>query len=151
VDRQVFIEEFIEKMSLLRQSFIPLSGKFFENKTLEGEFNLTRSQFAIMMIVYRQPKISLQDIADKLSLSASAVSQLVDSLQENKMLERATDEGDRRKISLNLSVLGMEKMAKARMIWVETLKNLFSGLDDKDLANLKLILEKIIQHLQENA
>lgn len=151
MDRQVFTEEFIEKMSLLRQSFIPLRGKFFENKTLEGEFNLTRSQFAVMMIVYRHAKISLQDIADKLSLSASAVSQLVDSLQENKMLERETGEGDRRKISLELSTQGQEVMIKAKKLWVETLQNLFSGLDDTDLTNLQLILEKIIQQLQEDA
>nr|WP_285849626.1 MarR family transcriptional regulator [Niallia taxi] len=71
---------------------------------------LTAVQLKALYRVSFQPNISLGELADKLRLTKSTVSGVVDRLVQQDMIERTTQANDRRAVNLHLTKLGHEKL-----------------------------------------
>ncbi len=68
-------------------------------RPLDAEYargQLTAPQRIVMQTLYHSESMSLKDLCERVSLSHSTVSGIVDRLQERGMVDRRTDSADRR-------------------------------------------------------
>jgi DNA-binding MarR family transcriptional regulator len=106
----------------------------------------TRSQLCIMVVLAQDGSKSIKELAEQFSMSSSAATQIVDGLVKEKVLMRQVDKNDRRKISISLTVTGKKKLLQAKKLRAKAMAKYFDPLNDKELAQLQKLLEKIVEH-----
>ena len=86
----------MERRKELEDRLRRLQGLFtrFYSKVLT-ERRLTIPQFSLLIIVADEGPLKMQQIAAKLHLASSSITNLVDRLEVQKMLQRRQDPGDR--------------------------------------------------------
>ncbi len=73
-----------------------------------GEKNLSFSQVAALHIIDREHSVPIQEISQRLNLSISATSRLVDDLVKQGILNRKEDKDNRRSKILTLTQDGLK-------------------------------------------
>ena len=86
----------------------------------------------------------IKEIAEKLEMTSSAATQLVDGLVENGYLIRKNNTIDRRAILLEISPKHRKKMNNIKEKAIERFTVLFKTLNDKELATYAALQKKII-------
>lgn len=93
-----------------------------------GEKNLSFSQVAALHIIDREHSVPIQEISQRLNLSISATSRLIDDLVKQGLLDRKEDEENRRSKILTLTSEGLEFLNNVSLertkIFKSTLKSL---------------------------
>ena len=80
-----FVFQISDLFRLMKQSFAQEDG-----------VEITRAQARVLISVWRNPGISQQALATRLDITTMSVCRLVDALEAKGMIERRTDEADRR-------------------------------------------------------
>jgi DNA-binding MarR family transcriptional regulator len=106
----------------------------------------TRAQIGVLMILAHEGALTLKDIAERLCMSSSAATQLIDSLVKDKIIARTEDIDDRRKIRLSLTPAGRKRLLLAKKLYIGAFIKLLDPLTDTELLQWKKLQEKIIQH-----
>ena len=76
------------------------------------DYNITIPQMMLLKELYFNPDISLHELSEKLSLSNSTVSGIVDRLVKHNFITREIPENNRRSVRLNLSPDARKKAGK---------------------------------------
>ncbi len=139
MDRHHSILQFIDAMHAIKR----LAFSKHEHKDLP-----TRAQMGILYAVSIHHESSIKDLAGRFSMSSSAVTQLVDSLVKDGMLERVEHALDRRKLKLSITGKGKEKLAEARNAHATSLAKIFEPLTDRELELILTLQEKIRKNLE---
>ena len=109
---------------------------------------ITFSQLVVLRIASQYDGIGIKEIAAKLSITSSAVTQLVDGLAKKGYLKREGSPEDRRALKIGLSDQGKEKINALRIKSLEKLSSIFDVFDDEELAKYcelnKKIADKIL-------
>jgi DNA-binding MarR family transcriptional regulator len=100
------------------------------------ELDLTMAQFKALVTVRHNPGISLCEVGRRLSIGESAASLLVDQLVRRGHVERTTDPDDRRRVRLNVSGHGQQKLDELRQGSRTTISAWLTDLADDDLEAL---------------
>lgn len=111
----------------------------------------TRAQLGILIMIGHWGIKNTKDLAIKLEMTSSAVTQLIDALAKEGLLKRQQDKTDRRITLLELTPIGKKKLEIAKKQRLDFLFKLLSPLNDTDLTHLKNIQDKIIQSLHKHA
>jgi len=140
-------DQLIERMFAVFHRFGQIRKDRFQS-TL-GEEKLTPQQMETLFHIKHFQPLSGRGFATRMRLSPSAATQAVDSLVRHGLVERTSDNEDRRAVLLRLTAAG-EAKAKAmaerrRLFFIE----MTEGLSDEELATLVGLQEKIIAHLDE--
>lgn len=104
----------------------------------------THAQIGILFVVLHYGPQSIKDIATKFGMTPSAVTQLVNPLVTDHLLERTEDVHDRRKICVALSPKGKSKMEAIKKARYTTMTTILEPLNTQELIQLEHILEKIV-------
>lgn len=83
-------------------------------------------------------------IADELSISVSAATQLADRLEKSGMVERASDASDRRIRLVSLTEHGTEVMRTRRELRCSQVRKVLKRLSDDDRCALVEALQKLL-------
>jgi DNA-binding MarR family transcriptional regulator len=119
--------------------------------TLEGVFQvkhqLSVSEFNVLLVLSETPKnnMRIQQLADEVGLSQSAMSRLVVRLEADRcgVLERYICETDRRGVWIRLTEKGKKRFEEVRSTYQETIINAFSKEEiEKNLLELTRSLQK---------
>lgn len=102
-------------------------------KAISREYGITLVQNHVLFMLNKYEKITVGELAKKLGVTLSAVTQLVDSLEKVRLIERQPDASDRRKINLILSIRGRECVARYKQENRKNLKRIFNGLSIDEL------------------
>lgn len=113
---------------------------------------LTVSQQRMLRVVWRMTEISpqgimLKELAERLSLSCSAVSVMVEAMVRRGVFERVQDEEDRRKVFIRISPAGLRQANIADQGFAEVSAGFFAGLSDDEVSQMTNLLEKFQQYL----
>ncbi|NUS73014.1 MAG: MarR family transcriptional regulator [Corynebacteriales bacterium] len=86
------------------------------DKKLHTEHGISASAFEALDRLVEKPhtKLRIQELADEIHLSQSALSRLVAQLEKEGLVERAMCESDRRGIWVRLTPAGLERHAAAK-------------------------------------
>jgi DNA-binding MarR family transcriptional regulator len=114
-------------------------------KTLQREFtsqglDLTVDQWVVLDYLRKHDGISQNILAEKIFKDAPTLTRIVDLLAKKELIQRNSDDQDRRKFKLFLKEAGHEMIKKALPIVLETRTNGWEGLSTADYEELVRIL-----------
>ena len=75
-----------------------------------AEHGITIGQAAILLSLSKRDGQNVKELADELALDSSAITGLVDRLEKSGMVERRTDERDRRALRIHLTDTGAKQV-----------------------------------------
>jgi len=114
------------------------------------KLNITYPQYLVLMILWENDGIGVNDIAKKLILNTNTMTPLLKRMESQGLLERQRSNEDERKVIVKLTNKGIELKKQALEIPDNlSLKLLDSQLNIDDLVELKKKLETIIHHLNK--
>lgn len=100
--------------------------------------------YVILKLIRNAPTpIIAKDIALKLNISTARVTKALNSLELKHYIKKYPDDIDKRKIYLQLTEQGSIVLKKREEEIAKVLVQMLKNLDDKDLKNLKQIINKI--------
>lgn len=143
--RVELVQQFLEASGHMYRSVLPVKTKFFT------ELELNRSQFEMMMLIYRQGNPTIKEIANALTITSSAATQLVEGLVQKKLLERVESRSDRRVVNVMLSKDGEMKCKTFKKLVFTQLTKKLADISNQDLVTMKRIADKISAAFIEKA
>lgn len=132
-------DEYIHQINILQNNFNILVAKKFEKK-LDNQ--LTAKQVLLLELI-KEGVTSTKDIADKLNVSTSAVSQILNKLEDRGYIERKYNPQNRREIILYLADKAHQYFKELAVLKKQINKEIYGRLSTHDLNQLKDILEKL--------
>ena len=111
--------------------------------TLQKDFGLTESQFAIMEAVYHLGPLPQGELCRKILRSGSNVTTVVDNLERDGLVRRERDTADRRIQIVHLTASGRELLDRALPIHVQRVRALMDVLDPDELRELGRLCRKL--------
>lgn len=116
------------------------------NAQLNAAHGLTISDFEVMLRLARAPDRRLRrvDLAEQVFLTASGITRLLDGLERNGYVERASCSSDRRVVYAVLTDAGLAKLREAGSSHFGQVEALFGGrYDDSELIELTALLARL--------
>ena len=143
--------EKFDKLKLDNQICFPLyalSRKVIQlYKPLLDKYNLTYTQYIIMLVLWEEEKISIKELGEKLYLDSGTISPVVKKLVKQGLLEKFRFKEDERIVMIKLTEAG-KKMKEEAVEIPEKLYNEFEG-DKETLFQLKENLDQILAEFKE--
>ena len=115
-----------------------------------SEEHLSFSQLAALHIIDREKKVNVNDISNKLNLSMSATSRMIDELVKKEFIQRKEDQDNRRAKIISLTRSGekfMNNLSIERVTIIELYANTIA--DEIPFKILKIVSEKIFKNNSE--
>lgn len=118
------------------------------DRELEAEHGLSLRAFEVLLflaVFAPEGSLRMSQLTEQAPLSQSRVSRLVDHLEARGLVERATDEQDRRGVMVSITADGLEEFKAAQETHLAGLERLlFAHLDDREIHQLARITQKIV-------
>lgn len=118
-------------------------------ETLDNEFrpyHITRSQWIALYYVYNHESITQKELADKMGIKEPSVVRLLQKLEADDLLFRASTIEDKRIKQLKLSSKGIKTYHELLPV-VEHFKNYtVRGISEEDLQTFKQVLETMTKN-----
>lgn len=99
-----------------------------------------------LLIVKNNKNISQKSLGNILDISPPAVTQIIDDLENEKLIRRIHDKDDKRKILLKLSKNGQDKLDRYWNKIRDKIAKMIDAFDDKEM----IILEKMYKKIAKN-
>jgi DNA-binding MarR family transcriptional regulator len=109
---------------------------------------LTRTQLEILLILIENPQTT-SDLAKRLFLTQSAITQTIDTLVRRDLVERHPSEHDRRIIELHLSPSGQELTSRVCGLRRQHMESLIATLTSEEIEVLITVTEKLTTLFEE--
>jgi DNA-binding MarR family transcriptional regulator len=107
---------------------------------------VTGSQWIVLVLLSRNPDISIKEVAGYMNISSSAATQLVESLVQAKHINRTEQAADRRSVNLNLSHSMADEIVRMKKDAVGRLVKVFSILSDDEFDHYIALTNKIAKN-----
>lgn len=115
-----------------------------------SEEHLSFSQVAALHIIDRDKTVNVNDISNKLNLSMSATSRMIDELVKKELIQRKEDQDNRRAKIISLTQAGETFMNSLSVERVKIIELSASTIADKiPLKILKIISGKLFKNNKE--
>jgi MarR family transcriptional regulator for hemolysin len=112
-------------------------------------YGLTRAQWAVLAKLERTEGLKQTEIADLMEMQPITLTRLIDKLCDAGLIERRSDETDRRVNRLYLTEAARPLMAKLAVLRGEITQLALSGLSNADTHRLVDDLESIKDNIRE--
>jgi MarR family transcriptional regulator, 2-MHQ and catechol-resistance regulon repressor len=111
--------------------------------TLQKDFGLTESQFAILEAVYHLGPLQQGELCRKILRSGSNVTTVVDNLERDGLVRRERDADDRRIQVVHLTDAGRELLQRALPVHVQRVRAQMEALEPDELRELGRLCRKL--------
>lgn len=119
-------------------------------KPFLDEMGITYPQYLVLMVLWENDAISVNQISKELRLNTNTLSPLLQRMEKMKLLERNRSSKDERSVIVRLSESGKQLKTKALPIPEKLLSELISeNLKIEDMLKLKDVLNELISVLTE--
>jgi DNA-binding MarR family transcriptional regulator len=113
---------------------------------LVAEHGLTINDYEVLLHLARAPEQRLRrvDLVDRILLTPSGITRLLEGLERAELVERAQCDEDRRVVYAQLTPAGSRKLREAARTHVAGIEALFIGrFSDEELATLASLLSRL--------
>ena len=114
---------------------------------LDPEQDLTIGQLRILFRLYYRAFLTMGQVADMLSASGPTATGVIDRMVSKDLVERVVDPSDRRRVRVQLSARGVDRVAALRNAGVERAQAVLTQLDPAQRTALNEALEPLHQLL----
>ena len=137
------------------QAIMPTIKRLMHTHTHEllRQYGISYAQFELIFALQRcdaQEVPSAKELAEQLSLTAGAVSQLIDSLVEQGLIERQADSQDRRVTRIVLSSKGLDIAKQIHENKHLLMRDVMESLTEEELVIMLKVQRKMAERLQQN-
>lgn len=112
-------------------------------------FGLTRAQWAVLAKVERTEGLKQAELADQMEMQPITLTRLIDKLCESDLIERRSDDTDRRVKRLYLTEASRPLMIKLSVLRNEITQSALTGLSSDEVRRLVGQLETVKDNLRE--
>jgi DNA-binding MarR family transcriptional regulator len=109
-----------------------------------AEFELTYSQVQVLYYVEQHPRCRMGEVAKAFEVTVSAITQIVDRLEQKKCLSRGTDPADRRVYTLALTPTGQALVVELHARQIESIEAVLQRMSARDRAGVTKGLEGLL-------
>jgi DNA-binding MarR family transcriptional regulator len=113
-----------------------------------GPFDLTVTQWRVMAALGRFAPLTASDVGQRIVMDKVAVSRAVAGLMKRGLVERATDQKDRRRASLALSAKGRTMHARIVPLALEYEQSLYAALSAEERTLFDRLTGRLFIHAQ---
>lgn len=110
---------------------------------------MPKSQVYVMHTLQHTPGMSVKDVAKSMDISASAATQLVDTLVKDGFVERSPSPLDRRVVILNLTKSGHVRHKRYRSFQLARIGPIMDVLSDDEFKSFCHLHHKLLQATSE--
>ena len=114
---------------------------------LPTERPITHSQWILLNLIDQAQTTNISSISQKLGISSSAITQLVDNLVQVGDVLRTPDPQDRRAVQLKLSTQGQTRLRQIKVHHLNQLEQMFDTLTDTELNQYNQFTQKLIAQI----
>lgn len=145
-----------EQLKLERQICFPV---YAASRLITREYQpyldklgITYPQYLVMLILWEEDHVPVNDIAKKLILNTNTITPLLKRLEQQELLMRERSTEDERKVLVQLTEKGRQLQEQASLVPEQLLNQLLGEeLDVQDLIKLKEDLGSVIRILTEKS
>ncbi len=109
-------------------------------------FDLTVTQWRVMAALGRFAPLTASDVGQRIVMDKVAVSRAVSGLMKRGLVERATDQDDRRRASLRLSAKGRKTHAQIVPIVLEYEQRLYEAFSVEERTLFDRLSDQLVSH-----
>ena len=110
------------------------------------ELDITYSQYLVMMVLWENDGLTVNQIGEKLFLDSGTLTPLLKRLEAKSYLERKRKKEDERVVEVFLTEVGQDLQKLACSIPGKMIEKL--GLSEDDLVGLKITVDKILNIIE---
>ena len=110
------------------------------------ELDITYSQYLVMMVLWENDGLTVNQIGEKLFLDSGTLTPLLKRLEAKSYLERKRKKEDERVVEVFLTEVGLDLQKLACSIPGKMVEKL--GLSEDDLVGLKTTVDKILNIIE---
>lgn len=110
---------------------------------------ITHAQWYVLCSIDQSKTTNVKDMAHSMSISPSAITQLVDGLVDTGLVTRREDPVDRRTTQLSLSSKGKKHLQLIKKKKMESLISIFEVLSDTELATFHKLQQKLLTQFSQ--
>lgn len=120
-------------------------------KTALSDFKagMTPLHYEIIRLLEDEDSLHCSEIGRRLHIAKAQMTGLIDKLVSNGMVERSTDDTDRRMIRVRLTANGKAFLKDQKMSVTNAISMAMMGLSEKELTELSVSINKIRDFLSE--
>lgn len=141
--REKLIEDYFKATSALQRAW-----KHRVLLALHDDEQISITQISTLFMLREHSPIMGKDLATKMHISRSAVTQLVDGLVESGYVTRREDSKDRRNVYLSVSKKGKAKLKALDKKRKHIFNQLVTNLSDKQLKAAIEINQKMLKEIE---
>lgn len=139
-----------EQIEVIFNNFHAIKRAYADDSRFSNRrFGVTMAQASVLMLLMRDGRKTMSDVATAMGVSKSAVTQLLGSLIEQGYVDRSQDADDKRIVYVQISRHGHRHFNKVRRGGVARMMELFDLLDDNELRQIEAITTKLAQKAKE--
>ena len=111
---------------------------------------ITYPQYLVLMILWEEDGVPVNDIAKKLILNTNTITPLLKRMEKDGIIRRKRSKEDERKVIVQLTAKGREMQEEASLIPEKLAGRLLQGeLKTDDLIRLKEMLDSMIRSISK--
>ncbi|CAH8720394.1 MarR family transcriptional regulator [Paenibacillus thiaminolyticus] len=104
---------------------------------------ITAKQTILLDLVHNHGRLTVSELADRMKVSSSAVSQIVSKLEKAKYVSREINPNNRREIFVRLDERGAEHFAREEELERTIIDRYYTQLDYEEVVALRNIIMKL--------
>ena len=113
----------------------------------EAGHEITNEQFGILVQLWCTDRLTQMELSIRTGKDKPSVSRLLNHLEKKGYIERREDPEDKRNNRIHLTQKGKQLEEPSLELALKTLKEALKGVDEKELAITKKVLEKVENNL----
>lgn len=114
-----------------------------KGREILNHFPITPPQFEALLWLNEEGDMTIGDLSNKMYLACSTMTDLVDRMQNNQLVERTRDQKDRRVVRIHLLERGKEIIDDVIKTRLEFLNGVLSHLGTEEMGELEKSLRLI--------
>ncbi|MDI2588297.1 MarR family transcriptional regulator [Psychrobacillus sp. NEAU-3TGS] len=150
-DDRINTEHNQEDVAFLEKELRHISGIIKQRgRQILNAYTITPPQFVALQWLLELGDMTIGDLSTKMYLAFSTTTDLIDRMERSELVQRVRDEQDRRVVRIHLLAEGeriIEEVIDKRQ---QYLKDILGQFNEKEVANLSILLEKLHQEMKKN-
>jgi DNA-binding MarR family transcriptional regulator len=140
MDNQELLHSFVMNMQSINRYLRTMAYDHADNP-------VTRVQWLLLRHLQRNGSCTIGELARHLDVRSSTMSQMVDRLEKNGIVYRASIEKDARIKTVALSDKGKKIIQEREMLWVDSMAQPFQHFSTEEKEALLNLMDKLVSHI----
>ena len=151
--RSSIAEAEVEPLTALGQSFKAAMGavRRLRGRETQQTGTFSYAQYSLLFGLESEPELSASQLAGVADLAPGTVTEMLDHLEADGLVERVRSERDKRVVLVSLTKRGRTLVSERRAQWEERWRTALAEFDDEQLLTAAAVLDRLAALFDEHA